>query len=73
MRKIMMLLTAVLMLAAALSPDTYLNIMGQYRPDHRVPGTERYRDIDRRPLPEEMAAAYEAARAAGLRRFDERG
>jgi putative pyruvate formate lyase activating enzyme len=59
-------------LAAALSPDTYLNIMGQYRPDHRVPGADRFRDIDRRPLPEEMSAAYEAARGAGLWRFAER-
>jgi len=59
-------------LAAALSPDTYLNVMAQYRPDHRVPGADRFRDIDRRPLPEEMSAAYEAARAAGLWRFAER-
>jgi putative pyruvate formate lyase activating enzyme len=44
----------------AISPDTYLNIMGQYRPEHRVPGTERYADIDRCPAPEEMAAAFEA-------------
>jgi putative pyruvate formate lyase activating enzyme len=60
-------------LAAALSPDTFLNVMGQYRPDHLVPGTTRWRDIDRRPLPEEMAAAYQAARTAGLWRFAERG
>jgi len=59
-------------LAAALSPDTYLNVMAQYRPDHRVPGADRFRDIDRRPLPEEMSAAYEAARAVGLWRFAER-
>ncbi len=60
-------------LAGALSPDTYVNIMAQYRPDHLVPGAERYRDVDRRPLPEEIDAAYEAARAAGLWRFAERG
>ncbi|MBN2112779.1 MAG: radical SAM protein [Acidimicrobiia bacterium] len=59
-------------LAETLSPDTYLNVMAQYRPDHLVPGSPRYADIDRRPLPEEVAAAYEAARAAGLWRFDER-
>jgi len=59
-------------LAGALSPDTYLNIMAQYRPDHRVPGGERFADLNRRPLPEELAAAYRAARAAGLWRFDER-
>ncbi len=56
----------------SVSPDTYINIMGQYRPEHRVPGTERYADIDRRPNREEMAAAFEAARAAGLWRFDKR-
>jgi putative pyruvate formate lyase activating enzyme len=60
-------------LAGALSPDTYLNIMAQYRPNHLVPGAERYRDVDRRPMPEEIDAAYEAARAVGLWRFAERG
>ena len=56
----------------SVSPDTYINIMGQYRPEHRVPGAERYSDIDRRPNRKEMAAAFEAARAAGLWRFDKR-
>jgi putative pyruvate formate lyase activating enzyme len=56
----------------SLSPDTYINIMGQYRPEHRVPGAERYGDIDRRPNRNEMAAAFEAASAAGLWRFDKR-
>jgi putative pyruvate formate lyase activating enzyme len=60
-------------LAEALSPDTYLNVMAQYRPDHLVPGTPRLRDINRRPSPEEWEAAYQAARAAGLWRFAERG
>jgi putative pyruvate formate lyase activating enzyme len=59
-------------LAGSVSPDTYVNIMGQYRPEHRVPGSDRYRDIDRRPLPPEMSGAFDAARAAGLWRFDER-
>jgi len=54
------------------SPDTYVNIMGQYRPEHRVPGNERYATIDRRPVPEELAEAFAAARDAGLWRFDER-
>jgi putative pyruvate formate lyase activating enzyme len=54
------------------SPDTYVNIMGQYRPEHRVPGAERYGDIDRRPGQAEMAAAFESARDAGLWRLDER-
>jgi putative pyruvate formate lyase activating enzyme len=59
-------------LAEDLSPDTYVNIMGQYRPEHRVPGQERYTDIDRRPRRDEIGAAFAAAREAGLWRFDER-
>lgn len=65
--------TAAIMgwLADALSVDTYVNVMAQYRPDHRVPGNVRYADIDRRPRPSEIDAAYESARAAGLWRFDD--
>ena len=59
-------------LAEELSPDTYVNIMSQYRPQHRVPGSDRYHDIDRMPTAVEMAAAYRAAREAGLWRFDSR-
>ncbi len=59
-------------LAQELSPDTFVNVMGQYRPEHRVPGNTRYEDIDRRPGREEMVAAYAAAEAAGLWRLDER-
>ncbi len=59
-------------LAEELSPDTYVNVMGQYRPEHKVPGKERYADVDRRPAGGELAAAFAAARAAGLWRFDER-
>jgi putative pyruvate formate lyase activating enzyme len=55
-----------------LSPDTYVNIMSQYRPQHRVPGNARYQDIDRRPTAADMASAYRVAREAGLWRFDER-
>jgi putative pyruvate formate lyase activating enzyme len=65
-------------LAERVSPDTYINIMGQYRPEFQVqenrvkgrPG--KYTDIKRRPNRQELAAAYDAARAAGLWRFDER-
>jgi putative pyruvate formate lyase activating enzyme len=59
-------------LATSVSPDTYVNIMGQYRPEYRVAGADRYEDIDRRALPAEMEAAQAAARRAGLWRFDER-
>jgi putative pyruvate formate lyase activating enzyme len=56
----------------AVSPDTYLNIMDQYRPEHRVPGSPRYADIDRRLRREELTAAHGAARRAGVWRIDER-
>jgi putative pyruvate formate lyase activating enzyme len=64
-------------LAREVSPDTYVNIMGQYRPEYQVGqiaanGALKHPDINRRPLPEEMQAAHEAARRAGLWRLDER-
>jgi putative pyruvate formate lyase activating enzyme len=64
-------------IADAVSPETYVNIMGQYRPEHLVgtigrDGSVRYAEINRRPTPDEMRAAFAAARQAGLRRFDER-
>lgn len=55
-------------LAQELSPDTVVNIMGQYRPSNRVCGTA-FVEINRRPSHEEMCAAYRAARDAGLCRF----
>jgi putative pyruvate formate lyase activating enzyme len=55
--------------AEELGPDTYVNLMGQYRPAGR---SERYEEIDRRPYPEELARAFEIADAVGLRRLDER-
>jgi putative pyruvate formate lyase activating enzyme len=59
-------------LAEEISPHTFINIMGQYRPEHEVGRDERYEDINRRPTRDELAAARESARAAGLWRFDER-
>jgi putative pyruvate formate lyase activating enzyme len=65
-------------LADNLSSDTYVNIMGQYRPEYQVRGLgvnsrpEKYSDIDRQPYQAELNAAYKAARAAGLWRFDQR-
>lgn len=64
-------------LADEVSPDTYLNIMGQYRPEYQVRqpdsrGNSRYDDIRRRPLEPELKEARRAARAAGLWRFDKR-
>jgi putative pyruvate formate lyase activating enzyme len=64
-------------LASEVSPDTYVNVMGQYRPEWRVgepdgAGRRLFAEIDRRPRSSEMDAAYEAARRAGLWRFDAR-
>jgi len=61
-------------LAKAVSADTFVNIMDQYRPARLVgaadeTGAVRYADIDRLPTPEELSAARGAARGAGLRRF----
>ena len=62
-------------LANEVSRDTFVNIMGQYRPENKVgtvkpDGTVQYEQINRGPYPEEMSGAYEAARQAGLWRFD---
>ncbi len=58
-------------LARELSPDTYVNIMGQYHPDYEVgaiakSGEPRYTSIGRAPRAAELDAAYAAARAEPL-------
>jgi len=66
-------------LATQLSLDTYVNIMAQYRPENEVglrhigsDGTPaaQFADINRRTTAAELTSAYEAARSAGLWRFD---
>jgi putative pyruvate formate lyase activating enzyme len=52
---------------ADLSPATYVNVMGQYRPFGAV---ARLAGLDRRPDPSAVARARRAARAAGLVRLD---
>ncbi|MGH8579022.1 MAG: hypothetical protein ACREVK_02490 [Gammaproteobacteria bacterium] len=64
-------------LADELSPDTYINLMGQYRPEFQVgaPGKDgrvQYVAVNRRPSDQEMTHANAVARKAGLWRFDER-
>jgi putative pyruvate formate lyase activating enzyme len=68
-------------LADEISPDTWVNIMAQYRPEYQVgliadtgpdAGRPRYEEINRSPTRAELQAAYEAACRAGLWRFDER-
>ncbi len=51
-------------LAHEVSPDCYVNVMGQYRP--RRP-TDQTPDLNRRPTDEECQAAKKAAKDAGLR------
>jgi putative pyruvate formate lyase activating enzyme len=52
---------------AQLSPNTYLNVMGQYRPCY---GAYQHPPLARRPTGEEMKRAVYLARAAGLHRLD---
>jgi putative pyruvate formate lyase activating enzyme len=53
--------------ARELSPDTYVNIMAQYRPEHRA---REYPELARRILPGEWAQALAWAREAGLTNLD---
>lgn len=66
-------------LAREISPDTFVNIMGQYRPANlvgsvsaRAGGSVDFQEINRCPTHAELTTAYAAARSAGLWRFDER-
>lgn len=56
-------------IADELGPDTYLNLMAQYRPDGLVRGGD-YPEIDRRPRRDDYVRALEFADALGLRRLD---
>ena len=56
-------------LSQELSPDTYVNVMGQYRPEFQ---TAKYPEIHRRPTAEEMCAARRLFHEAGLHRIDDR-
>lgn len=53
-----------------LAPDTYVNVMGQYRPEYK---SADYPEIDRCPSAEEMRQARELFHASGLTRLDARG
>jgi putative pyruvate formate lyase activating enzyme len=68
-------------LADEISPDTFVNVMSQYHPAYEVgriadtgpdKSKPKYEDINRPLHPSELQAAYEAARDAGLWRFDQR-
>ena len=59
-------------LATTLSPDTFVNVMGQYHPAHKAETEPRFAAINRRITGTEFKQAMEHARAAGLWRFDTR-
>ena len=58
-------------LATELSPDTYVNIMAQYRPAGKV-SEESYAEINRMVTPMEYQEAVRIAYEEGLRRLDRR-
>jgi len=58
-------------LADEVSPETYVNVMGQYYRAGQV-AFGKYPEIGRKPQLEELSAARRAAREAGLTRLDTR-
>jgi putative pyruvate formate lyase activating enzyme len=56
-------------LAREVSPNTYINVMGQYRPDNRA---WRHPQLSRPITHGELVEAVRIAREEGLSRFDER-
>lgn len=65
-------------LAQTVSRDTYVNIMGQYRPEYEVGklanegAPPKFGELNRHPEAAELQEAYALARQAGLWRFDTR-
>ena len=57
-------------LAEEVSPNTYVNIMNQYRPSGKV-GTNCYPEINRTISPKEFETAFHFAKTAGLYRFNQ--
>jgi len=58
-------------IAAEVSPNTYVNLMDQYRPAAKV-SAQRFAEINRRLSSDEFAEAERIARDVGLTRLDER-
>ena len=56
-------------IANEISRNTYLNVMGQYRPCYR---TDEYPQIDRPTTPEEYRDALDTAARLGRNRLDQR-
>jgi putative pyruvate formate lyase activating enzyme len=53
--------------AEELSPETYVNLMAQYRPEHRA---SEYPELARRITTDEYRQAVQCAREAGLKNLD---
>ena len=58
-------------IAREVSPNTYVNIMGQYFPAGKV-SESKYSEINRRPRQAEIETAESISRQYGLYRFDKR-
>jgi putative pyruvate formate lyase activating enzyme len=56
-------------LAEEISPNTYLNLMDQYRPAYKA---HYHPDLNRRITSQEYETAVDWAHQAGLRRLDDR-
>jgi putative pyruvate formate lyase activating enzyme len=56
-------------LADEISPNTYLNLMAQYRPEFRA---HQFPDLNRRISSIEYQQAYQWAQEAGMQRLDQR-
>jgi len=56
-------------LAQEISPNTYINVMGQYRPCYKA---SDYPKLDRMPTHQELQDARQAVQHAGLHRLDQR-
>ena len=56
-------------LCRELGPETYVNVMGQYRPEYRA---ARFEELARSPTAGEMRQALEHFTGAGLHRLDQR-
>jgi putative pyruvate formate lyase activating enzyme len=56
-------------LSTQISPNTYLNLMDQYRPAYKA---HHFPELDRRVTRQEYEAAVRMAQEAGLNRLDDR-
>lgn len=58
-------------LVAEVSKNTYVNVMDQYRPEHKAVGNPKY-GLHRKCTKDELRDAHKTAAKEGIIRFDER-